>query len=254
MNSTVNPEVPKPDDVLVSRADERLAHAYEQIARADEQLARVTEQLSRMEHDAARHPSAVLASSALGRQPSRGRSALRGLIGLLLAACVFSAAFVLQSSNSDAAKLMIARWMPQLILTSPLRLEKAEAAAQPSPLGGVQLAAAASTSAQPTASAQTTPQDVAPTAAPLAAELAQLRETIARDQANLEQRLDELKAGQEQMTRLIAKASEQIQQPRMPAPPPPPSAAQARKLVPTLPSPQARAQPRPPAQPQQQER
>jgi hypothetical protein len=33
-----------------------------------------------------------------GRLPLRGGSALRGLIGLLLAACIFAAAFVSQSS------------------------------------------------------------------------------------------------------------------------------------------------------------
>src|SRR5437660_9741771 len=113
MNSTPNPQAIAPDDALIARADERLAHAYQQIAHADEQLARVNEQLSRLDHDAARPPSAVL-----GRLPSRGRPALRGLIGLLLAACIFVAAFVSQSSYGDAAKLIVARWAPQLILAS----------------------------------------------------------------------------------------------------------------------------------------
>ena len=95
MNSTPNPQPTEPDDVLVARADERLAHAYEQIARADEQLAHVTEQL--LDRDAARHAS-------------RGGPALRGLIGLLLAACIFGAAFVSQSSyGGDVAQLIIAQ-------------------------------------------------------------------------------------------------------------------------------------------------
>ena len=102
MNSTTDPKAP--DDVLVARADERLAHAYDQIARADEQLAQLNEQLSKLEHDPAHHPSAVA-----GHRPPRGRPALRGLIGLLLAVCIFVGAFVLQSAYGDAAKLIVAR-------------------------------------------------------------------------------------------------------------------------------------------------
>src|SRR5438445_8211811 len=124
MNATPNPEATAPDDVLIARADERLAHAYEQIARADEQLARVNDHLSKLDHDAARAPSAVL-----GRLPSRGRPVLRGLIGLLLAACIFVAAFVSQSSYGDAAKPIIARWAPQLVLAS----SRSGLPAQPSP-------------------------------------------------------------------------------------------------------------------------
>ena len=128
MNSTANLQATEADDALIARADKRLAHAYEQIARADEQLARVTEQLSKMEHDAAHHPPAVPA-----RRPSRGRPALRGLIGLLLAACIAVAAFASQSSYGDAVKLMISEWAPHLISTRSLPLEKSEAPAQPSP-------------------------------------------------------------------------------------------------------------------------
>ena len=87
---------------------------------------------------------------------------------------------------------------------------------------------------------------------------------MARDLANLEQRwaqgepgtkgtdnaraVEQLKASQEQMTRLIAKASEQNLRPKTSAPPPRPIASPARKPVPKLPSPQARAQPQAPVQ------
>ena len=43
MNSPLNLQAAEADNVLVARADERLAHAYEQIARAVEQRARVSE-------------------------------------------------------------------------------------------------------------------------------------------------------------------------------------------------------------------
>src|SRR5438105_8735477 len=160
MNSTPNPQAIAPADVLIARADERLAHAYEQIAHADEQLARVNEQLLKLDQDAARSPSAVL-----GRLPSPGRPMLRGLVGLLLAACIFVAAFVSQSSYGDAAKPIIARWAPQLILASSPPLEKPRLPVQPSP-STFQLAAAEPVRPPPTPSAQTTPQDAAPTAAP----------------------------------------------------------------------------------------
>jgi hypothetical protein len=98
------PKPTEPDPVPMARADERLARAYEQIARADEQLARVTEQLSTLEHDATRPRSAVP-----GRRPLPDRPALRGIIGFLLAACIFAAAFVSQSPYGDAVKQIIAR-------------------------------------------------------------------------------------------------------------------------------------------------
>jgi hypothetical protein len=106
MNSTPNPKATEPDDVEC----------------ADEQLAHVTEQPSKPDHDAARHPSAVP-----GRRPSRDR---RGLIGLLLATCIFVAAFVSQSSYDGAAKL---RWAAQLVLTSSEPLKKTGLPVQPSP-------------------------------------------------------------------------------------------------------------------------
>ena len=159
MNSTTAPKAIEPDDVVVARADERLVHAYDQIARADEQLARLNEQLAKLEQEAKHQPSAVV-----GHRPSRGRRALRGFIGLLLAACIFGFAFVSQSSYGEAAKSTVARWAPQLMASS-FRMEKPAEPAQPGP-SGVQLAAATPVLPQSIASAQTAPEDVAPTAAP----------------------------------------------------------------------------------------
>lgn len=254
MNSTPNPKAIEPNDDLIARADERLVHAYDQIAHADEQLARVTEQLSKLEHDAARHPSAVLS-----RAPSRARPALRGLVGLLLAACIFVAAFVSQSSYGDGAKLAVARWVPQLNPASLPPLEKG-LPAQPSP-SAVQEAAA-----EPILPAQTAQQDVVPTAAPVSPELAQLLEKMARDLTNVEQGIEQLKASQqqmaidnakaveqlkasqEQMTRLIVKGSEQNLRPKTSASLPSPTATPARKPVPPLASPQTRARAQAPKQ------
>ncbi len=180
--------------------DERLAPASEQIAGVNEQLARLTDRLLRLEQAAARPPSAVPR-----HRPSREWPVLRGLIGLLLAACIFSAAFVSQSSYGKAAKLMIARWAPQLALTSPLWQKEPGPTAQPS-ASADQVAAAESP--QPTLSAQTAAGEVAPTVA--APELAQMHETRARDLANLEQAIEQLKTNQEQMARDHVKAFEQL--------------------------------------------
>jgi predicted FMN-binding regulatory protein PaiB len=261
MNSITAPKAIEPDDVVVARADERLVHAYDQIARADEQLARLNEQLARLENEAKHQPSSVA-----GHRPPRGMRALRGLIGLLLAAGIFAFAFVSQSSYGDAAKSTVARWAPQLTASS-LWMEKPESPAQPGQ-SAVQLAAATPELPQSIPSAQTPAQDVAPAAAPTTTELAQLLQTMARDLANLEQGIEqlkanqeqaardnakateELKASQEQMTRLIArlseqsKVSEQNPRPRASGPPLPPTAAPK----PVRPSTQARARPQAPTQ------
>jgi hypothetical protein len=200
MQSTPNPKQTDPPDVLVARADEELAHAYQQIARADEELARVDEQLSHLERDAARRRS---------HQPSRGGRALRGFTGLLLAAGIGLAAIAWQSPSGDAAKQIIARWAPQLVLTSSLPLEKPGVPAQWSP-SNVQAAAAKAASPQPATLAQTGPEDVAPTAAALSPELAQLLQKMERDLATVGQGIEQLKTNQEQMARDNAKAAEQL--------------------------------------------
>lgn len=235
MNSMQKPEAIEPDNVFITRADEQLARAYRQITSADEQLAHVTEQLSKLERDAARRPPA-----ARGRGPTRAGPALRGLTGLLVAACIFAAAFVLQSSHGDAARLTIARWAPQL-LSTPL-MEKPGPDAQ-SGLPVVQLAQAESQVLPPTTSTEGAGQD----AAPISPDLAPLLQTMARDLATLQQgfeqlkasqdqmaadnakAVEQLKANQEQMARLIAKGSEQNLRPRTLAPLPRPATAPARK-------------------------
>jgi hypothetical protein len=229
-----------PRHVLVASADEELAHAYEQITRAGEELARAEEQLSKLEHDA-----------APGNRRLFDRPAVRGLTGLLLAACIGVAAIAWQSSYGDAAKEMIARWAPQRVVTSSPSLEKLGLAAQLSP-PTVEAAAAKTAPPQPALLAQSVPEDVAPTAAALSPELRQLLQSMARDLATLGQGIEQLKAGQEQMARdnanaaeqlkasreqmarVVAKVSEQSLRPKMSAPPPRPIATPSRKPVPRL--------------------
>jgi hypothetical protein len=281
MNSMPNPEQTDPHDAAVAA----LKQAREQIGRAEKQLPRADEQVSKLGPGAARHPSGQPKPlAAPGRRSSRGRLALLGLIGLLLAACISVAALAWQSPYGDAAKLMFARWAPQRVSISSLPLDKQGLPAQPSP-PAVDVAATAALP-QPAPLAQTTPQDVAP-AASLSPELAQWLQTMARDLANVEQGIEQLKtsqeqmvrdnaelaeqlkaaqaqmardnanaaeqlkASQEQMARLVAKASEQNLRPRTSAPPPRPIAIPTRKPVPKLSSPQARARPLAPTPPEQ---
>src|ERR1044071_5014761 len=134
MTSTPEPKVTEP-----APADERLAQAHEQIKRADEQLTRLTEQLAKMERDDAQPASAapvpqepgsagpgshesgpqVTAEPIPGSEPPPGRRTLLTRVGLPLAACIIAAVLFLQSSYGDGAKLVVARWAPQLVSTPP---------------------------------------------------------------------------------------------------------------------------------------
>jgi hypothetical protein len=250
MDTTLDQKQADPRHVLTARADEELAHAYSQITRAGEEIARAEEQLAKLERAGRR--------AAAAKRPSRGGRAVRGLIGLMLAACICVAAFVWHSPYGDAVRQIVASWAPQLVAVASLPLEKPGLPAQPSP-PAVQAAPP-----QPAPLAQSAAEDVAP--APAAAapspELTQLLQSMARDLASMGQSIEQIKASQErmardhvnavdllrasqeQMARVIAKTSEaktseartseQNPRPRISAPPPRPVAAPARKPVPTL--------------------
>jgi hypothetical protein len=251
----VSPGLSTQEIELVARADERLAHAHEQIARADEQIARVNEQTSKLERNAPRKKAANRF-----RRPSRGRPALRGFIALMLAAGVCIAAFASQSYGRTV-RLMISPWAPQLAEASSLPAETPKLADQQSP-PAVQVVAADGTLSQLPPPAQPAPQDAG--VAPIPPELTQLLQTMARDLANVQQGIEQLKtsqeemvrenartaeqlkASQEQTARAIANASEQNQRRRTSATPPPPIATAARIPVSALPPTEARAQARAP--------
>jgi hypothetical protein len=267
MHSTMDPKQTDPFNVLVARADEELAHAYERITRAAEEAVRAEEQLSKLERDAERHPSDhpqtrmnTLRPAVAGNRPSLGGRAVRAFTGLILAACIGVAAMAWQSPYGDAAKQIIARWVPQLVLTSSLPLEEPRFPAQPnSPT--VQVAATNTVPTLQAPPAQTAPEDVVPIAPALSPELTQLLQSMAHDLATLGQGIEQLKASQEQMARnnanaaeqlkasqeqmarVIAKASEQNLRSKIPAPPPRPTTTSTRKLGPMLLLPQATAQP-----------
>ncbi|SRR5258707_2296296 len=243
MDSTLDAKPTDPRDVF-ARVNEEIARAYEQIALADEQL-------SKMAHHAARHPPAAVKDGQVrGHRPSFGGRAVRAFTGLLLAACIGAAAIAWQSSYGDAAKEIVAKWAPQLVLTSSPPLQKPGLPGQSSP-AAVQVSASEAAPPQPAAPAQIAPEGIAPTAAAVSAELTQLSQSTARALATVEQEIEQikasieqLKASQQEMSRDIAKVSEQTLRPAIPAPPPRPAAAPARKPMPPFPPPRAAAAPR----------
>jgi hypothetical protein len=245
MNST-------PASKAIEPADERLAHAYQQIVGANEELARVSEQVAKMERDDARPPSA-----GPGPQSPPRRPVFRALVGVLLATCIVVAAVALPSSYRAGAKLLVARWAPQLVSTSPP--ESPPLPAQPAP-PTVQVVAAEAAPPLTTPLAQTAPPDAAPTAAATPPDHIQLLQTMARDLANMERdieqlkasqqqiasdsskAIEELKAGQEEIKRVLARIGEQ----NLPKTSPPPTqpAPTLRKPERTLQQPHARTRPR----------
>jgi len=177
-------------DALLSRVDEQLAHTYEQIKSADEQLDRMKARLSREDGESA--PS-------LSRHP-RNSAWLRGFVGLLLAAYIVAAAFVSQSSYGDA----VTRPAPLLVSAFTLPLEKLTLLAQPTP-SSVHLAAA-----EATAPDQGAPPDITSKATPNPPEPAKLLQAMARQLADLEREIEQLKASQQQMASDNANAIEQL--------------------------------------------
>jgi hypothetical protein len=146
-------------------------------------------------------------------RPSLGKRASRALARFLITFCIGVAATLAWQSYGGAAREMIAGSFPQLGWLAP----------QAAPV------------------AQTAPDMIAPAvlAAP-SPDLKQLKVGL----AVVQQSVDQLAAGQEQLTRDITKlqATEQdilhkISAPPPPPPPPPPAAAPARKPVPLTPPP-----------------
>ena len=203
------------------------------------------------------------------RVPGPRRAARVFTTALLLAGCAASAAFAWQSYG-DAAERLIAQWPPQRILASLLPLERPAASAQPTApaaetvvanAAARQPAAPAEAAPQPVVPAEAAPQAVAPGTAGPSVELAQSLRAMAHGLASAGQEIEQLKAsieqlkgsidqltaGQQQMSRDIAKASEQNLGPKIPPLPRRPVAARVRR-PPPLSRPQATLPPMPPTQ------
>jgi hypothetical protein len=229
MQSTPNPNPTDPDDVLVITPDVVL------VARAD----RADKEFSNLAHDAISRPSdsqthmasdfsagpsvlpvdttfraaAVNGVQVPGGRPSVAARAIRACIGFLLAVCIGVASIVWQSYG-DAAKQIIARWVPPFALTSSSPQENPGLPGQPNP-PAVQASAANAAPPQPVPPAQAAPEGAAAASATPSPESTQSLQSMAGDLAHAEQEIEQLKASiaqlktsQQQMSRDIAKVSE----------------------------------------------
>jgi hypothetical protein len=282
MHSTTKPkQSDDPHDVLVVAPDVAL------VAPTDDELSK----LARLAHDCARRPPETQARqepefsagaavppvdttfrpSAVHGQRQRGPvggRALRAVTAMLFAACLGGAAIAWQSFGY-AAKQIVGKWAPQLIMTSSLPQEKPGLSAQPT-AASVEANAAKAASPQPAPPTQTAPQGIAPAAVAPTPESAQLLQSMARDLASMGQEIDQLKAtieqvkaNQQQMARDFAtsseakasevkasdvkvseaKASEQNLRPRRSAPPRSAAAPARQRALPYPPPPSAAAYP-----------
>src|SRR6266446_6071194 len=257
------------DPVAVAPADDELSSLLHDAARRLSQAqARAASDLPADAAvppvDTTFRPAAVNDALVPGRLRSIGRGAMRAFAAVLLATCI-GVAGIAWESYGDAAQQMIAQWAPQLASTSSLPPEKPALSAQPAP-PVVQAEAATSAPPPPMPPAQTATQGVAPSAAAISAESAQLLQSMARDLATVGQEIgqlkasiEQLKASQQQISRDLAKASEakaseikasevkaseakaseQNPRPRISAPLPRPAAAPARRPMPPPPPPLA---------------
>jgi hypothetical protein len=237
-----------PDAVRVAPSDDELSSLLHQAARLRSDLqvhagSSVAVGPAVPEVDTTFRPTAVGDVPGFGGSMARG--VLRGLMALLLAACI-GLAGVAWKAYGDVAKRQIAKWGTQIVLIASLSPEKPALSAQPAaPAAEVDAANAAP---QPPA-APAEAEAAAPAAAP-SPDQAQQLQSMASDLASVSQQVEqlkasiaELKASQQQMSRDLAKASEQNARPRIAALPPRPAVARPRKPTPLVPPPQTATAP-----------
>ncbi len=234
-----------PDVVLVAPTDEELSRLARTMRHPSNPQTRTGSDLAAVPPvDTTFRPAA---GSVPGRRRAIGRRVARAFAGFLLAAGIGGAAFASWQSYGDTAKQIFAKWAPQFVLTSSPPPENSGLPDQPNP-PAIQASAATAASAQPAPPAQAAPEGVAAAAAAQSPDSAQLLQSMAANLATAGQEIEQLKASiaqlkarQEQMSRDIAKASEQNLRPKISAPPPRAAAARPRK--PMLPPPQAATAP-----------
>jgi hypothetical protein len=164
-----------------------------------------------------------------------GKWARRALLSFLFALC---SAFATAgwTHYGDAAKTMVMSWVPQFVFTSSQPQQTPEAA-EPASSPAVQAA-----STDPTAaSAAQSALDVAPPAAAMPAESAQLLQSMSQQIAELKASIEQLKTGQEQISReiarnseiktILAKTSAPNPRPKLPVPPLRSAVVPARKPI-----------------------
>jgi hypothetical protein len=150
------------------------------------------------------------------RKSSFGRRALRAIAALLLTLGIGAAALSWQTFGYAAKKALFS-WAPKWAIAASLPLEKLGLASESTPSDDPPVAAPATMAASDQSPSDTgTPVNTAVTTAVPSSDTAQQLQSMARDLANTNQQVEtlkasiaELKASQQQMTRDLAKVSDQ---------------------------------------------
>lgn len=217
-----------------ARVNEELPSDYEKIVR--EELLRAQERLAKLTPvgDAASLEPKIAAfrpgapteiTITADRRPARKDGVRRGIIGFALAICIAGGAVTWQTPYGEHARKMIAAFTPQLGSTPqtersgpPAQQQVAAAdarapqspstadAAQPSPPTAEAQQTSAAEAQQPQPGAAAPHENVVTPSPDLSASL----QAIARDVGGLQQAVEQLKAGQDQMVRENAKVAEQL--------------------------------------------
>jgi hypothetical protein len=277
MHSTLKPkQADDPHDVVVVAPDvARVVPAFEELSNLLREAARHSTPQTRTDPGLAAAPPVPPVDTtfratavndvqnnvhATGSRRPVGSRVARAFTALLLTTCIGVVGFVL-NAHGDVAK-QIAKSVPKL-LTS-LLVEKPGLPAQPA-APAVEADAASADAANAVANAVSpqpapppapaAPESAVPGAAASSPDQGQLLQSMAHDLAGLGQQveqlkasIEELKAGQQQMSRDMARAPEQSPRPKLSAispPPPRPAAVRLRKPMPPLPPPQAAVAPPP---------
>jgi hypothetical protein len=239
MSSTLNPTQIDPKDiptlapeVVVTRADSDLSKAGpdgktdgKTASSAPQKGAGAAAGVTVPALDTAFRAAATGNVSASGRaRRPFGRRLMRGVIGMILTACIAGAAVLWQSHGGNVGQI-VAKWLPSSVLAL-LSPPESPAVEQPSAAPAVEVSTAAPPPPSPAPAPASAAEDAAANPASPSAESAQLLQSMARDLADLRQDMEqmkaniaELRAGQDQMAREVAKASEQNLRSRMPPPP-----------------------------------
>jgi hypothetical protein len=159
--------------------------------------------------------AAAVNDDVLARGPTLGRRLMRTLAALLVAAGIGGAALTWQTFGYAAKKAVIS-WAPKWAITASLPLEKLGLGMDSKPSDEPADATATATPAQAAADTAASDNTAANAVAP-SSDTAQQLQSMARDLANANQQIEtlkasiaELKAGQQQMTRDLAKASDKV--------------------------------------------
>jgi hypothetical protein len=239
-----------PDVIRVVPSDDELSHVLRDAARHLGDTQPHAESGS-PDHAAVPPVDTSFRATAVGNVLPRERAslggwALRGLMAFLFAAFTGAAGIAWQF-HGGPVKQAIAEWTPpQLLALASLQPTQEPAPSAQPAAPGVETAAAETSPAPSAPVAPPVPaatEAVVPAAAAPSPEQSQLIQSMARDLASAGQEIEqlkasiaELKAGQQQIAREIAKSSdkgsEQNQRPRASAPPPRPVAAHAPRKPP----------------------